>query len=197
MFELDLPANTPSLPMGNFGIGDEYEVLVDRGQNLVIKNTEMRGDTLYVQATLQASDALNNAGRESQFAGLALAGTKATGINKTSPVALALSEPITKKSILGKKQVTEYRVPPNEAIRPGQAANTGPFAKNTVSSDVQSNARILSPEKMDSFFGALGEFMDGMRDAENNIVGRYQDLHNGGKIKKTIDGQEAEVKVGA
>lgn len=92
---------------------------------------------------------------------------------------------------------SEYRVPANEAILPGQRPNTGPFDKNMVSSNLPQNARILKPEQVDTFMAELGEFMDGLRDSGNNVLGRYEELTNGGKIKKVVDGQEVEVKVGA
>lgn len=59
-------------------------------------------------------------------------------------------------------------------------------------------ARVLSDADMEDFFGALGEFVDGMRDKGNNVLGRYHELTNGGKITTRLeDGTEVTKTVNA
>lgn len=91
----------------------------------------------------------------------------------------------------------EFRVPVNEAVKPGFNVSRNPFGKTQMEPGKPASARILPPEKVEQFMTELGEHLDGLRDKGNNVVGRYESLTHGGTIKKTIDGQEAEVKVNA
>lgn len=195
---IDLPMGTPAVPLGRYGLPDETELLIQAGQDYVVRGVS-RDDKglLTIRVGLVNEGSIKNTGREAKFPTLAGKSAPSKVAPAKAPV-VDVTDDVFERGDIAPKEFAPYARPRNEAIAPGQRANTGPFAKTQVADkSVRSDVALLSPQVREQFFNDLSEFMDGLRDEGNNVLGRYTDLQNGGTITKLEDGQEVTRKVTA